>query len=259
MRLGQLARKLDISPTQIINFLSENGIQISEGSNAKLDSQQEEDIIQKFADNRQETPLVENKFQENPSEDTEGNESGITLENPSPPGNNVEDPISEQQNEKASDSEDPGEEMELIKAPKVALPGLKVVGKIDLPQPKETEVEVPGESEDTIKKEDTVPSKDRRRQRDRNKRRSEKPRENPVEARRQSEEKEEIRQKKIQNRRKKDQRRLRYQEQQSKIQAMSGPKSKVAEEVEVQSEEPVEEPIVRRNWFSRLWHMLDAD
>jgi len=271
MRLGQLARKLDISPTQIINFLTENGIQISEGSNVKLDSQQEEEIIRKFGNNLLEIPFESNELETVLDETIEENESGTSTNEPGQQETHDQPQLSEE-NADSENSETPEvpkvqeEEMELIKAPKVTLPGLKVVGRIDLPEPKETQEEIPEESEEPadskkveIHKEDSTPSIDHPRQRGRNKRRSEKQQINPVEAKRLREEKENARQKKIQERRNKDQRRLRYQEQQRKIRVEFIPKTKTIEAIDEQDEEVVEEPIIRRNWLSRLWHMLDAD
>ena len=36
MRIGQLARKLDVTPTQIIRYLEEMGIDVDKGVNTKL-------------------------------------------------------------------------------------------------------------------------------------------------------------------------------------------------------------------------------
>src|SRR5690349_4914215 len=48
MRLGQLARKLDLSPTEIINFLTERNIPTSEGSNTRLNEEHVIMVCRKF-------------------------------------------------------------------------------------------------------------------------------------------------------------------------------------------------------------------
>ena len=49
MRLGQLARKLAIRPSQIVDYLSTHQIYLEEGSNAKLNDEHVDRIVQHFA------------------------------------------------------------------------------------------------------------------------------------------------------------------------------------------------------------------
>ena len=49
MRLAQLARKLVIRPTVIVEFLIEHNIQIEDGSNTRLEDDHVALIMQKFA------------------------------------------------------------------------------------------------------------------------------------------------------------------------------------------------------------------
>lgn len=52
MRLGQLARKLAIRPSQIVDYLSSQQIYLEEGSNAKLNDEHVDRIVQHFAPDR---------------------------------------------------------------------------------------------------------------------------------------------------------------------------------------------------------------
>jgi hypothetical protein len=49
MRLGQLARKLALRPSQIVDFLAARQIYLEEGSNAKLKDESVENIVRHFA------------------------------------------------------------------------------------------------------------------------------------------------------------------------------------------------------------------
>ena len=49
MRLAQLARKLTIRPTVIVDFLTQHNIQIEDGSNTRLADDHVALIMQKFA------------------------------------------------------------------------------------------------------------------------------------------------------------------------------------------------------------------
>src|SRR5688572_8220125 len=51
MRLGQLARKLERTPTEIIEFLISKGIAIDEGVNSKLEMSQVNLVLDHFAPN----------------------------------------------------------------------------------------------------------------------------------------------------------------------------------------------------------------
>jgi len=124
MRLGQLSRKLSIRTGEILEFLSANNIPIENDSNARLDDAQVNLIMRRFApDLLESTPSDSQPEAIVPEVDhTE------TIELPSVAEKSIEAPT--QKNEVQD---------EVIKAPKVELSGLKILGKIDLPERKKKE------------------------------------------------------------------------------------------------------------------------
>ncbi len=126
MRLGQLARKLSLKPLEIVDFLAGQSIQIDSGNNTRLEDEHVKLVLQKYA----------------PGELMENVEKAIEEEEV------IEIPTIESVNEAASfdmvipekiNSTPEEERVEVIKAPKIELSGLKVLGKIDLPEPKKKE------------------------------------------------------------------------------------------------------------------------
>ena len=160
MRLGQLSRKTDTKPTEILSYLkNEFDVELGSHLNTKVDDELTKKVISKFAKPKTiEVSPVKPK--------TEVDTSSVKEENLSEPSAVVEDKESVENTEDTSptatvnesDIEKPSEfksdeevdaltilNAELIKAPKVELPGPKVVGKIDLPPTLEEQmVEVDG-------------------------------------------------------------------------------------------------------------------
>jgi len=125
MRLGQLARKLEIRPTEIVEFLAAKHIQIEDGTNTKMDDSHVALVLQHFS------PATDLKdFSED--EPTIAPDLIQTLETVEPPKENPEI---------QSDVQDEAQpqQSEVIKAPKIELSGLKVLGKIELPETKKRE------------------------------------------------------------------------------------------------------------------------
>ena len=124
MRLGQLARQLAIKSEQIVDFLASKNIAIDPGTNTRLEDDHIPMILEQFAvDGEGPNQLVVPEIFE--------------LES-SAPVNAEPDSIEAPLAESSSTSE---EAPELIKAPKVELPGLTVIGRIDLPEKKKKEPE----------------------------------------------------------------------------------------------------------------------
>jgi len=154
MRLGQLARKLEIRPVEIVEFLSRNNIIIEDGSNTRVEDDHTALIIRHF------NPALLTEKEEAP-EAIERKEVEPTQIIPIPeiPVESVteETTISEStpaidEDSSAEDEDISAEIVEVIKAPKAELPGLKVLGKIELPEQKKKEtaksVEIePGENQ----------------------------------------------------------------------------------------------------------------
>lgn len=124
MRLGQLARKLSLRPAQIVEFLAQNNIQIEDNSNTRIDDNQTELVVNHFAPG---TFLQVSESVEEPEE---------------APVVETELPIVEVEAQPEISEQQPNPETEIIRVPKIELSGLKVLGKIELPEPKKKEVVV---------------------------------------------------------------------------------------------------------------------
>src|SRR5690349_14267345 len=147
MRLGQLARKLELSPTEIISFLSEKNISATEGSNTRLTQDQVIVVCAKF------DPTGSKQILSAPDKKEEAESVVVETNVPEPQPiinesiiENADTPTLENKPDLVSESvpneETKPEVIEVIKAPKVELSGLKILGKIELPQPKKKEVPV---------------------------------------------------------------------------------------------------------------------
>lgn len=144
MRLGQLSRKLDVTISDIINYLSENGIEVNEHPNVKLDEETEAKVINAFS------PKGNSLISNEPAEIVDEREEEVStetsqLEKITEPEPEISEEIpAENEIEQTTiepSEEEPEEEIAVIKTPKIKLQGLKVVGKIDLPEPKSKEPE----------------------------------------------------------------------------------------------------------------------
>jgi len=213
MRLGQLARQLEISPDKIVTFLGSRDIAIDSSANARVDDQYVDLIVQHFA-----------------------------------PGNETLREQIRQQPEAASLPEDgrpdsPTEESlpEVIKAPKIELPGLRVVGKIELPEKKKKEAEKAAEEPVP------PPQESRPKPLSRNPRRESPPRNrhNPVALAREREEQEKKR-REAEAREREKQRKAEYYQKRLKPQ----PPTKAAR---LNQEEMAEMPPVKRERPKTLW------
>ncbi len=138
MRLAQLARKISIRQTDIVDFLTKSNVVVSNEANARLDDEQVKIILQHFAPSFLEQTIVDNEalVTENKTEE------GIEVINPNAVVEENEIiAVTEPLEVFGLSTENPKEErIEVIKAPKADLPGLKVIGKIDLPEQKKKEI-----------------------------------------------------------------------------------------------------------------------
>lgn len=134
MRLGQLARKLAVRPSEIVDFLADKAISAEEGTNTKLTDDLVKQIVEQFAPDQLATILKQDIV--SPQEVvTEVVPEAVPEE--IPVIESVESTIPEIAVEsEEADKKEEAEQIEVIKAPKVELAGLKVLGKIDLPEPK---------------------------------------------------------------------------------------------------------------------------
>jgi hypothetical protein len=130
MRLGQLARKVAVHPSEIVSFLSKHNITVEDTTNARVDDEHVKLVYEKFAPHLANVVVEEMPEREAIPEvqPVEADTKEETL---------VSTPVTELSEEVAAES--PAELPEVIKAPKVELKGLTVLGKIDLPTPKPKE------------------------------------------------------------------------------------------------------------------------
>jgi hypothetical protein len=283
MRLGQLARKLALSPSDIIEYLAAQQLPVNEGANTRLEDNQVELVLQRFAPEglKQEllNPEVVKKvepasnhpvvveFESQPeivspitfevaSEDAGTETSVIQEENTTPDAETT--PL------------DP-DKVETIKAPKVALSGLKVLGKIELKE-KKKQTETPAENSDValVAEEaqtsevavevQTPPTpsvpvqqprrENRRPDQYRQERRDERPRKNPIALAREREAQAEEEKRQAEAKRKKEQRTLNYQKR-VKTAAPTKAARLIKEEYDdISSEDLRPEP---KTWLGKFW------
>tara|TARA_R110001592_G_scaffold138338_2_gene357269 strand:- start:2926 stop:3804 length:879 start_codon:yes stop_codon:yes gene_type:complete len=173
MRLRQLARKLQVQPKQLIGILSKNGHEIENDPNFKLTEEQEslilsivpmpkEPIEPKAAPIQKEVvevveaieaPLEVVEEVETPTEEIvtpEAVEEAPKEETKTVKLEEVKEAPKVYSLEK--EAQEKHKDVELIKAPKLELEGLKILGKIDLPEPKVKEKAKPEEAEETTEK-----------------------------------------------------------------------------------------------------------
>lgn len=154
MRLGQLSRKLNVKSGEIIARVEKKfDVTIKDHPNCKIPDEFLVDLLSHFEDNRPSTEKelvveeVEEKNAETPSVESVEEEKKVadSSENEAP---NTNEEIS------ASNLQEDDHELIIeegvIKAPKPEIEGVKVVGKIDLPEPKkESEEEKDRENNET--------------------------------------------------------------------------------------------------------------
>ena len=122
MRLGQLARKLALRTTDLVAFLNNHQITIDPGNNTRLEDSHVKMIIHHFAPDLSEEKITEALVEPDPVEPEVSVAVVNTMEKDAPSDEPHADIVAELP--------------ETIKAPKIELAGLKVLGKIDLPEPK---------------------------------------------------------------------------------------------------------------------------
>ncbi|MFZ2906394.1 MAG: hypothetical protein WAZ98_09340 [Cyclobacteriaceae bacterium] len=174
MRLGQLARKLSLRPSQIVDFLAQQNIQIEDGSNTRMDEGHVELVVRHYA-----PEILEQIVQEaDEPEITTANATASVVEE----SNTVVDEVEK------SDLPVGEGEPEVIRVQKVELSGLKVLGKIDLPEPKKKEPATAQQPESQSSDAGTKPLHSKKKTDRRGKERSyQRPSRNPIEVQRERE------------------------------------------------------------------------
>ncbi len=209
MRLGQLARKLAVRPIEIVNFLAVENIHVENGSNTRIEDDHVGMIVRKFAPERAAALLAADH-----TEASADDEAPIPAENSSSILDGPALEFFDAQVEKYSDEINQDEKVELIKAPKVELSGLKVLGKIELPETKKKEPPPPdleSEGENTPVEPGRKPwPHERKTYPQKSDRQNLPPRKNPIALQREREEREAEERKRSQVEREKEKRALHY-------------------------------------------------
>ncbi|MBX2895285.1 MAG: hypothetical protein KF763_07575 [Cyclobacteriaceae bacterium] len=193
MRLGQLARKLSVRPSQLVDMLAKNQQFLEDGSNAKLSDELVKQIVLHFAPDRL-AEIMTVQTQETEPE-------------PLQPEPIITEVVQELPQPQASIEIASEDEAETIRAPKVELAGLKVLGKIDLPAPrKKEEPKAEGETTEAEQK----PKREHKDKRRKPVERTEKQWRNPIAAQREKEEREREERRKQALEEQKERKRLNY-------------------------------------------------
>ncbi|MBL7873252.1 MAG: hypothetical protein JNM78_16655 [Cyclobacteriaceae bacterium] len=206
MRLGQLARKLSLRPSQLVDFLSTKQIHLEEGSNARLKDEHVTAIVTYFAPERFQEIVAQTK------EDSDSHREIILVEKTpemvTPEPEEIQEKI-----EVVTEDLKPEEpqDVELIKAPKVELSGLKVLGKIELPELKKKEPVSPSEETETKDSEEKIKSRPATKRNFRTDRQAnQKEWRNPIAMQREREEREALEKRKEALEREKERKRMHY-------------------------------------------------
>lgn len=240
MRLGQLARKLSVRPSHLVDLLATDKLYFEEGSNAKLNDELVKRLVLLVApDKLAEIMTVQTQEEAKPQP--------LVVEEV------VEEKVELQPEPVAViATEAVDENVETIRAPKVELTGLKVLGKIELPAPRKKE-ELKAEGENTTEAE----QKPKRERKDKRTpvERIEKQWRNPIAMQRDKEQREKEEQKKQAIEQEKERKRLHYLNRVKTSQPTKAARIyDEAEESEPQAT-PEQKP---RTWFGKFLKWLNT-
>ncbi len=243
MRISSLARKISKKPSELITFFEERGETLDSGAHTKLSDDQVESALKAFAYDQPEKSVEESDGAPTEPEKPEQLKQDLIETEPEMP----EDPVAEEQIDKPSAEEvELQEEVEVIRAPKVTLPGLKVKGKIDLPEPKKKEPKEEKEKETRTNRNTDKNRKSRRKDNDYN----------PVAAARKRREEKEERERKAELKRKKKAKAQHYFKQQKKVAKVKKEKEDLQTDNETKELKRSEQ--VRGNIFQRFWKWFNS-
>ncbi len=197
MRLGQLSRKISVRTNEIVEFLASKGVVVEDSFNARVDDEHVSRVISHFAPHLNsvaldpEEPAVE-QFQAaeiHVEEPVQSNEP-VTSSPASVETIEVVLPSEPLSDEASADTEAemPNEVNGVIKAPRVELQGLKILGKIELPEPRKKGAaeasdaagQTSPEPSEQPEQSQVRPHAERRKPSQRQRRPQDRPRKNPV-------------------------------------------------------------------------------
>jgi len=220
MRLGQLARKLAVKQNELVDFLAQKNIHIENGGNTKIEEAHLALLIEKFAPTGLELSANEISGPE-------------VIEEPQEPIDPIFDVAANEDNQPASGNVE-DQKIELIKAPKIELSGLKVLGKIELPEPKKKELST--ESPEATEQPERKPRRDFNQRRERNQSR---PAKNPIAAERERQAREEENKRKERAAQEKEKKTLRYMKKINAVQPTKAARNLHEREETVQAAPPL--------------------
>lgn len=246
MRLGQLARKLSLRPSQLVDFLAANNIESEEGSNTRLEDSHVEMIVQHFAPESLAEILK-------PSVTDEVITESIVDETPLPETTQL--PEEAEQSLPEESQPEPLElsagEPEVIRVQKIELAGLKVLGKIELPEPKKKEAPAEGEAaEQDVTEKKERPSRHSGKQKQHPRNREQRAWRNPIEIQRQREQREQEEKRKAELEREKEKRKQHYYNKVKQV-TQQPKRTKAAKEITV-PKKPVDMRPVPKTWFGKF-------
>lgn len=209
MRLAQLARKLSLKSTAIVDFLAAQAVVIEDSPNTKIDEVHVHAVLAHFAPALLETEVeaiaqeqddTQSAIMDEPSQAPEPFESPALMEE-----------VSQVQTESVSGIEAVEELPDVIRAPKIELSGLKVLGKIELPEKKKKEeTEVVDTEGNAVETDATAPRIRPREKKLTDRKRAERPRRNPLSEEREREKREEEEKRKAEEEKRKELRKQKY-------------------------------------------------
>ncbi len=244
MRIGQLARRLGLTTTDLIDFLATQKADPEANANSRLSDAEAEAIVQHFAPERIQEILSPSTLEVELSVEPEPAVviQPEVIKMPTPPQENL--PTTEQELP-ATNGEQKPEDVEVIRVSKVELQGLKVLGKIDLPQPKKKLETAPETSQ-----EQRTPANERTRD---SRRREQRTWKNPLEVQRQREAEEASRKREEELERQKEQRANHYYK---KVKSVPTKSVRRVEEPLVVEDLNAKEP--PKTVFGKVWRWLTS-
>ncbi len=268
MRLASLARKLQVKPSELREFLTTENIPLPSDSNTKLDEDIVELVYNHFAPELIETSDLHpvstsveavNDDLPNPTEEQEIDQSISDVEikkeaQPKEWSDELEPtilPLAEGEANQETDTEIEEEEpVEVIKAPKITLPGLTIKGKINLPEPKPKK-----EEEEEEKPQKQRPQRGRKENRKGSRRSDDY---NPLAEERKRKAREDEKRRKREAEKKKEQRRKRYEENVRTRVNPPKPSQPKVEKVDSDPKSTIPKAQEKRSGLARFWKWLNS-
>ncbi len=271
MRLGQLSRKLEVDSSVIVKVLKEHFREVNNHPNIKIQEEELAFLTSHFAP-KSATPAGTEMPTETPqkTEKPETTEESVQKEDKEKVTEAKKPEYVESLRPKVITLENEFSEktrsLESFKVEKPELEGLKVVGKIDLPEPKpktKPEQETTKESSQATGKTNTIDEKGaRQRYTDKKRRPKTRNNRNPVEARKKKAEYLERKKKEQEEKRLKELRKKHYEEKLKNKSSEKAPKKKKKKNVksvpsQAQPQKPVEAKRTK-NPIVRFWKWLNG-